>query len=144
MPRYLDKRIKTSTYMEPIFTSCCQNGNSKFPPLIKVQTILRQFLTTPDAVSKRLRQELSLLNVVLCMAFVAANSVSRGQRRSTFNPTMIIQGTAYHCIGVLIRSQRNKHSSASVYVHNTDKVESVRSRGGNVGRHVKDSILIDL
>lgn len=47
-----DETIGISTPLEPGFSSWCQHGKFKLPPIFNVPTVLRQLMTTPDTVLK--------------------------------------------------------------------------------------------
>lgn len=116
---FAGERLKKSSARRPLFSECCGQNKLSFPLLPDPPEPLKQLLTGQDTRATRFRRHIRAYNNALCLASVGANWVSRGPGRSTFNPTMTLQGRIYHYMGPLRAAETRSPAFLSVYIHDT-------------------------
>ncbi len=143
---FIGERKKGSSVTNPLFSRCCQGGAisagdiplQKDPP-----ALLRTLLTGEESRSKNFRRNIVRYNNALCMASVHARWVTRGQGKSSFNPTATLQGRVHHFLGALEPAPGKRPAFLSVYIHDPDLEVQSRIRTQNVAG-VEGTVLKEL
>jgi hypothetical protein len=97
---WIKERLAKSSYNNPQFSLCCENGKVLLPSLPATLQKLEILLTSKKNSVVKFRDQIRMYNLVLAFTSLGAKvdeSVTRGPRPYSFR----IQGELYHKIGSL-------------------------------------------
>ncbi len=97
---WIKEQLAKSSYNNPQFSLCCENGKVLLPSLPPTPQELEVLLTSKDANAVKFRDQIRMYNSVLAFISLGAKvdeSITRGPRPYSFR----IQGELYHKIGSL-------------------------------------------
>ncbi len=132
---FLGERKKGSSARNPAFSRCCQGGSisaSNIPLQKDPPPFLKSLLTGDDPRSKAFRKNIVRYNNALCLSSVHAHWVRRGEGKSSFNPTVTLQGRLHHFLGGLSCAPGKRPAFMSVYINDPDLEVQTRIRTQNV------------
>jgi len=115
---WIKERLAKSSYNNPQFSLCYENGKVLLPSLLATSQELEVLLTSKDANVVKFRNQIRMYNSVLAFISFGAKvdeSVIRGPRPYSFR----IQGEFYHKIGSLCPAERQHPQFAQLYIHDT-------------------------
>jgi len=110
--------LAKSSYNNPQFFLCYENGKVLLPNLPATLQELEVLLTNKDASAVKFRDQIRMYNSVLAFTSLGAKvdeSVTRGLGPYSFR----IQGELYHKIGSLCPAERQRPQFAQLYIHDT-------------------------
>jgi hypothetical protein len=97
---WIKERLAKSSYNNPQFFLCCENGEVFLPNLLATLQELEVLLTSKDSSAVKFRDQIHMYNSVLAFTSLGAKVdelVTRGTGPYSFR----IQGEFYHKIGSL-------------------------------------------
>jgi len=110
--------LAKSSYNNPQFSLCCENGKVLLPSLLVTPQELKGLLTSKDASAVKFRDQIRMYNSMLAFTSLGAKVdelVTRGPGPYSFH----IQGELYHKIGSLCPAKGQRPQFAQLYIHDT-------------------------
>jgi len=110
--------LAKSSYNNPQFSLCCENGKVLLPSLPATPQELKVLLISKDANAVKFRDHIRMYNSVLAFTSLGAKvdeSVTRGPGPYSFR----IQGELYHKIGSLCLAEGQRPQFAQLYIHDS-------------------------
>jgi hypothetical protein len=113
---WIKERLAKSSYNNPQFFLCCENGKVMLPSLPATPQELEVFLTSKDGSAVKFRDQIRMYNSVLTFTSLGAK-VDESVARSTGPYCFRIQGELYHKIGSLCPAKGQCPQFAQLYIH---------------------------
>jgi hypothetical protein len=115
---WIKERLAKSSYNNPQFFLCCENGEVLLPSLPATSQQLEVLLTGKDSNVVKFQDQICMYNSVLAFISLGAKVdelITRGIKPYSFR----IQGEFYHKIGSLCPAEEQRPQFAQLYIHDT-------------------------
>jgi len=115
---WIKERLAKSSYNNPNFSLCCENGKVLLLSLPATPQELEVLLTSKDGNTVKFRDQIRMYNSVLAFTSLGAK-VDESIKKGTGSYCFCIQGELYHKIGSLCPAKGQHPQFAQLYIHDT-------------------------